>query len=250
MIWLFVLLLALAAGLLIGFVGIGGIVLVPALSIGGFPIHEAIAASMCSYLFAATVASVIYARRGSIARSSAILLGAGAAPGSFAGTMLVNSISADVVLLVIGLATVFSGVQLIAGKRRHRAPATDEMSRPALVTLGAAVGVGSALTGTGGPAILVPLLAVLGFPILTVVGLSQTIQIPIAAVATATNLLEGHINFALAVSLGVGLAVGAGVGARIAHALPRVILERGLGFVLLAIGGELVARNPLVMLRL
>ncbi len=55
------------AGLLIGAVGIGGVILVPALVyFGGVPIHAAIAGAMMSYLLTGLVGTLVYARAKSI----------------------------------------------------------------------------------------------------------------------------------------------------------------------------------------
>ncbi len=52
-------------GALIGGVGVGGVLLVPALVyLGGVDIHVAIAAAMFSYLFTGVVGATVYARRG------------------------------------------------------------------------------------------------------------------------------------------------------------------------------------------
>jgi len=52
-----------------------------------------------------------------------------------------------------------------------------------LTGVGFVVGVGSALTGTGGPTLLLPLLVWLRVPMLTAVGLAQAIQLLARAVA-------------------------------------------------------------------
>ena len=59
------------------------------------------------------------------------------------------------------------------------------LSRNQLLVIGAITGFGSALTGTGGPVVLVPILVWCEMPILAAVGLSQAIQMPIALLATS-----------------------------------------------------------------
>ena len=77
---------ALGIGVLIGCVGIGGVLLVPALAIlGAVPVHAAIAAAMFSYLFSGGAATWVYARQGSIDWRASAWLGAGAMPAAFAG---------------------------------------------------------------------------------------------------------------------------------------------------------------------
>ncbi len=240
---LFVIALALVSGLLIGCVGIGGVLLVPGLSLAGVPVHDAIAASMLCYLFSGGIAVVIYARAGSIAWTSAAWLGLGAMPGAFAGAVLANAVGGEVLLLLIGVAVLFSGLRSLGLSRAAVAGEGRALGAAPLAVIGAAVGFGSALTGTGGPVLLVPLLMWFRLPVLFVVGLSQAIQVPIAALATIGNLLYGRLDPALAAWLSLGVVAGSAVGARIAHALPRTALVRLVGLVLLAVGALLILRT-------
>src|SRR5262249_10347729 len=59
--------LALVSGLLIGCVGIGGVLLVPVLTLAGVDVHAAIAASMFSFIFSGLIGVWLYQRKGSIA---------------------------------------------------------------------------------------------------------------------------------------------------------------------------------------
>ena len=73
--------LGLFAGLLIGCVGIGGVIVVPALTyIAGTPIQSSIAAAMMAYILSGGVGTAVYARKGSIRWSMALWLSAGAMP--------------------------------------------------------------------------------------------------------------------------------------------------------------------------
>lgn len=243
-----VLLLALASGLLIGCVGIGGVLLVPALSLGGVPVHDAIAASMFSFLFSGSAATWLYARQNSIAWVPAAWLSAGAVPGALAGALFANVISGGVLLMLIALAVAFSGVRALGWPRESELEKTRELGPFILALIGLVIGFASALTGTGGPVLLVPLLMWFRMPVLTVVGLSQAIQIPIAALATAGNLEYGGLDFWLGALLAIGVVGGSSLGAIIAHALPRTTLSRLVGVILLVVGGLLVVRNRHLLL--
>ncbi|MGA7486747.1 MAG: TSUP family transporter, partial [Xanthobacteraceae bacterium] len=64
--------LGLVAGLMIGAVGIGGVILVPALvDFGGSPIHAAIAAAMASYLLTGLIGTLVYTSKKTIRWSMA-----------------------------------------------------------------------------------------------------------------------------------------------------------------------------------
>lgn len=235
-------LLALVAGALIGIVGIGGVLLVPALSLIGVPVHAAVAAALAAYVLSGGVAALVYARSGAIAWRSALWLGLGAAPGAGLGAALAHRAGSAVLTALIALGVLFAGARALARGRRAAAAERRLPAPPALLAIGAAIGIGSALTGTSGPVLLMPPLIWLDVPLLTAIGLAQAIQVPIALVATAANLAFGLVDPVLASLLGAGTLVGAFLGARAAHGLPVAALTRLVGGVLLAVGALLLAR--------
>ncbi len=235
--------LALVSGVLIGCIGIGGVLLVPCLTLAGIDVHDAIGASMFSYIFSGVIGVALYARHGSIAWDSTIWLAAGAAPGAFLGAVLAAHTTADVLLMLVGATVVFAGWRVLRRQSVGAKGGGAELAALFLVGIGAAVGVGSALTGTGGPVLLVPLLMWWGAPVLTSVGLSQAIQIPIALLATLGNLWTGSLEPLLAGVLSVGVAIGSMVGARIAHAVPAGHLARIVAIALVLVGAILAVRS-------
>jgi uncharacterized membrane protein YfcA len=234
--------LGLLAGLLIGAVGIGGVILVPALVyFGGIPIHAAIAGAMMSYVLTGLIGTLVYAGKNSIRWGMAGWLCAGAMPAALAGALAAGRASSLLLEILIGLLTAASGVRALPAS-----PADDgarsAISNPALGFIGAVTGFGSALSGTGGPLILVPILMWLELPVLTAIALSQAIQLPIALLATAGNAWSGNLDLTLGVLLAAGLAVGTFVGARIAHAVPRAILRRAVAMVLVVVGAAITIK--------
>ena len=240
--------LGIFVGVLIGGVGIGGVLLVPTLTyVFGVGVHEAIGAAMFSYLFSGMVGAVIYSRRRSINWTMAFWLFAGATPAAFAGAVLSSAIPARGLEFIIALLVLFAGVNALVTQgddvREERI-----LGGPALIGIGAATGIGSALSGTGGPLILVPFLIWLKVPVLTAVGLSQAVQLPIATLATAGNFLYGSVNIVVGVVLALTLMAGAAVGARIAHAVSRTTLRLVVAWVLVAVGIFIIARILRAML--
>jgi uncharacterized membrane protein YfcA len=242
----YILALALVSGLLIGCIGIGGVLLVPILTLAGVDVHEAIAASMFGFIFSGLIGTLIYARRSSIDWASAVWLGAGAMPGAFAGALLAARLSGEALLFFVGVAVILSGLRALL-RRSTGGEGRDGLPVPMLLAIGTGVGIGSAVTGTGGPVLLVPLLMWLHVPVLAAVGLSQVIQIPIAGLASAGNFIAGHLDPRLAILLSIGLTLGSAVGARIAHALPSLFLTRLVAIVLLLVGALLVVRSGQAM---
>ena len=223
-------------GMLIGNAGIGGVLLVPALKyLGDVAIHVAIPACNLSYIVTGTVGAVIYARHGAIDWNMATRVCLGALPGAFLGAFLLPFVPAFALETGIALLILFSGIHSLVSRQHEsgREPATPGNS---LLVIGFVTGVGSALTGTGGPLLLVPVLIWLRVPILTAIGLSQVIQIPISLMATLGNALYGQIDLRLSAGLVLMLACGSVVGASLAHAVPTDYLKKGVSILMVLVG--------------
>ena len=231
-----------SAGLLVGCVGIGGVVLVPALVyVAGYPLPVAIAAAMCAFIVSGLVGSYAYWKSGAIRWRLALPLWLGALPCAFGGAVLVDSVPAAFLELAIGLLTLGSGLHALVIRRER----TDGGRTPParfLAGVGAVTGLVSALTGTGGPLVLVPILLALDVPILASIGLAQAIQLPIAAAATGGFLLSGLLDVPLALALAAGIALGTWLGAQAAHAFPTSRLRRLVAVLLVIVGCAMLLR--------
>ena len=235
--------LGLLAGLLIGAVGIGGVILVPALVFfGQVPVHAAVAGAMMSYILTGLVGTFMYARAGSIRWEMVGWLLAGAMPAALAGALAANAASATLLELLIGLLTASSGLHTLVASAETNLEAHKTISNPSLGLIGTGTGFASALSGTGGPLVLVPILMWLELPVLTAIGLSQVIQLPIAFLATASNWYSGSLDLVLGGLLAVGVAGGAWAGAKMAHAVPKRALRRMVSIVLIVMGGLIFVR--------
>lgn len=84
--------------------------------------------------------------------------------------------------------------------------------------------------------VLIPILVWMKMPLLTAVGLSQVIQLPIAALASVGNFQLGEVNIGASLAIAVLLVSGVIVGARIAHRLPAGLLKPMVAGVLIAVG--------------
>ena len=232
----------LLVGVLIGAIGVGGVLLVPALTyIGGMGIHVAIASAMVAYFFAGAVGSIEFSRQGSIRWSEAAWLAAGAMPGAYAGAAATSLVPAFALEVLIAVLIIASALNSLRGK----APvggAPRALAKRSLLLVGVVTGVASSMSGTGGPLVLVPILLWLQVPVLAAVGLSQVIQLPISAFATAGNILHGAIHLPVAAVLSVLLMVGVGFGARIAHRVSSIALKRFVSLMLLGVGVMMLAR--------
>ena len=233
--------LSIFIGILIGGIGIGGVLLVPMLTlIFGLSIHVAICAAMFSYIFSGLVGAILYARQRSINWSMAFWLFAGAIPAAFAGAFLSSIISAQGLEFFIAMLIIFVGANaVISGGEEKK---ETDLKKTTLIGLGTITGIGSSLSGTGGPLILVPILVWLKVPVLTAVGLSQAVQLPIAILATAGNLIYSYVDIKIGIILALALMIGASIGARVAHAVSKTTLKHFVAWVLVVVGTIMVIR--------
>ena len=234
--------LGLLAGVLIGCVGIGGIILVPLLAyLGGVDIKIAIAASMFAYLLSGAVGTFVFARHKSIQWDMTTWMWVGAMPAAFLGALTVDYLPSWALELGVGSLITASGLHAIRGEDTDAGTAPPSVSNGALSGIGAVTGFISALTGTGGPLVLIPILMWRGLPVLMAIGLAQAIQLPIAALATGGNYYAGNLNLLLGCLLGIGVSVGTLVGGKLAHALPRATLRTFVALLMIGVGGLMLA---------
>ena len=235
-------LVAVIVGIMIGAIGIGGVLLVPTLTyVLGLGIHVAIATAMFTYLFSGAVGVFEYARQDSIHWSMALWLCLGGMPGAYLGAAMTWVTPGVILEGLIGLLVLLSGFQALRGSS-DAAESVASLSPIPLVVIGLVTGFGSSISGTGGPLVLIPILIWMQVPILTAVGLSQVIQIPIALLATTGNLMFGRSEWLIGFGVAVLLMLGVIVGARIAHRVSRVTLKRFIAVALLLVGASMLVR--------
>ncbi|MFA9473414.1 MAG: sulfite exporter TauE/SafE family protein [Filomicrobium sp.] len=240
---------AFAAGLLIGCVGIGGVILVPLLTyVSGVEIHTAIAAAMFAYLVSGAIGTFAYARKKSIRWDLTVWMWLGAMPAAFAGALAASTASAWILELCIGLLAAASGLNSLVAGSDAELKVGAGLTKPALAIIGAVTGFASALTGTGGPLILIPILMWLEIQVLTAIGLSQAIQLPIAALATAGYSYSGSLDIVLGCLLAAGISLGTWCGSLIAHALPKATLRAFVSILMIAVGALILAKIAYVAL--
>ncbi len=230
-------------GIGIGAVGIGGVLLVPFLTLTlGIDVKHAIAAALLSYLPSCVVAVTLYGRRGSIPWREAGLLCIAALPTAWLGARAAQRAPAGLLEAAIGALLLAGGIYAllpprgVAIGRRRLAPA-------ALLGLGGGTGFVSALTGAGGAFVLLPALLLLDTPVLAAIGMGQAIALPIAGLASVANIAAGIMDIWLAMGLAATLTLGIAIGTPIAHALPQLLLRRLLGSAVVLAGLAMLLRT-------
>lgn len=239
-------LIALVVGTLIGAVGVGGILLIPALNlIGGLSIQSAMATALFTFVFTGIVGTIAFMRHGSIDLRITVPVCAGALISGFAGAWVNALLNASLLMILLALVVCLAGIYTLATRGRPRRPALHEhpgLQRAMLFGLGGVAGFGSGLTGVGGPALSVPMMVLAGFAPLTTIGTSQVIQILAGASGTLGNLRFGVIDFGLAGALVLFELAGVMIGARIVHAINAQRLRFWVGVLCLAVGGGLLVK--------
>ena len=238
------LLLALVAvvGLLVGLAGVGGVLLPPALvAIGGMSPQEATATSTWVFLFTGFVGSVAFSWRRLVPWPMFLRLAVGIVPAAFVGARTNAVLPPSVVLFALAALTLFVGLhQMLSSTRPHR---VRELGGLSLVAIGAVVGFGSALTGTGGPVLLMPILLAFGVTVLRAVAVSQVAQLPVVASASLGYLQAGVTDVRLGTLLGVIAAAGTVLGAAVAARVRGQRLRQVVSLVCVASGLFLLVRT-------
>jgi uncharacterized membrane protein YfcA len=225
---------ALAAGLLVGLTGIGGVLVVPVLTgAAGVPLERAVAACMFAFFFSSLYAAFIHLRRARLEWRPVAALCVAAAMGAVLGAATLERLPETGVRLFIAALSLASGLHALL--TRH-APAARAPGPGLLALLGAIVGYGSAISGTGGPVMLIPILLFLRTPIAAAVALGVVSGLPITLAATAVYAASGRVEFALALTLAVFLVAGVYLGAKLLRRLSARALTIAVAWTLVVTG--------------
>ena len=193
------------------------------------------------FLVSGFVGTVVYSQRGIIQWIDFMSISIGAVPGAFIGAYVLPKINAQLLTFFIAIALLFSAVRQI---RSNKMEDVDHLSRKVskhqMALVGLVTGFFSVLSGTGGPLVLLPLLTWLSVPLVTAIGLSQAIQLPIAIFATVGNEANNLVNWDLALFLAIGLAIGSFIGAKLSERLPVEHIRALVAFLLFGSGAYMI----------
>jgi uncharacterized membrane protein YfcA len=238
------LVLALVVGVLVGMVGVGGVLLPPGIvALTDLSANEATATSTWAFILTGVVGTIAYAWRGLVPWGMLLRLAIGVVPAAFAGALVNATLPGPVVLLGLAALTIVVGVHQLRPCAAHGERA--ELGTAALVVIGAVVGFGSALTGTGGPVLLVPLLLALGVRPVAAIAVSQAVQLPVVVSGTVGYLQTGLVDVRLGTALGGLAALGVVVGAVVAARIQAEGLRRIVALACIAAGVFLLVRAVL-----
>jgi uncharacterized membrane protein YfcA len=221
-----------AVGASIGAVGVGGFLVVPVLVfLDGRPLRDAVIAATVSFVGAGIVSLVISLRRERDEPQGGRSFLAASAPGALIGALLLRVIDATTIGILITIAVGLAGVGEWLGLPRARTSASGPMRG---YVDGALTGIASALTGTSGPLVAMPLLAFAGMPIRERIRVGQVAQLPIALTAAIVFVVGGDIAWTTAATSAAALAVGVLGGMSLTPRVPPIVLSRTAAVLMLA----------------
>lgn len=248
---LFLALVALLVGTLIGCVGVGGILLIPALAFfSGLSTHMSMATALFSFIFTGVVGTWLYQRKGSIDWGITIPVCLGAVFFGYLGAMVASYTNAVHLNIALACIIIFAGIYTYrpyTGKGLLAMEGQSAGKRMILFAIGATVGFGSGLTGVGGPVLSVPMMVILGFAPLTAIATSQVIQIVAAVSGTIGNLEYGGIDFVTGAWVTAVELVGVAIGAYIAHCSGAKRLRTIVAVVCIVVGGFILLKSLAAM---
>jgi len=227
------------AGFAIGATSIGGVLVVPALHRWlGLEIADAVAVSSQAFCWTGLWALWRMPRMGlELLRRDGALL-AMALLGAVIGVWLSAQVPAPWIRSWIGALALLSGAYglwRVSGSVAQ-APAGAWPGPSAQAVLGLLVGVGSALSGTGGPVMLLPLLMLLRCDFARAVQVGLVIQVPIALAATASHAVAGRLDLVQGVAVAAVLLAAAEMGRRLSRRWSLRALQTATALLLLGTG--------------
>ncbi|MFQ5607799.1 MAG: sulfite exporter TauE/SafE family protein [Candidatus Zixiibacteriota bacterium] len=210
---------AVTAGLLAGFLGLGGgALLVPALSLfAGIPIKQAVGISLTSSIATSMAASTVFIRKDRCDLDTGMKLALAATVGGLSGAALSAYVSGAFLAFMFAAVLLYSGGSLALRSDNQPGAAQSHSHRAHAVFLVIAFlgGVMSGLLGVGGGIVFVPLMFLgMKLPIQRSVGTSAFIVGLTATAGAVIYFLRGELDSSLEIlpAVVVGMIVGARLG--------------------------------------
>lgn len=226
-------------GVFIGATGLGGVALAPALnSFQDVPLHLAVSNAMGCFVVAGIIAAIGNAALSGLSASQLVLLMISAGVAAFAGSLTIEWVRPETLRIVLAALMIASGAFQL-GKTFLSStlrPAKAIPSSGPLCIIATMTGFGSALTGTGGPLIMLPILLAAAVPIQAAVITAQLSQIPIGISALAGHALNANLDPTATAIFAVLVGIGVVLGMRVARFVSQQMLANGVACLLIGCG--------------
>ena len=244
-------LLALAIGFVLGLLGGGGSILAVPTFLYVFHVEPkpAIAMSLVVVGMSALVGFLTHWKQGTVNLRSAVLFGALAMAGSFAGARIARFVPASMQLAMFTAFALTAAVMMLRDSLRRSVVTVQPRAgllrfSPWLGVQAVGVGLLTALIGAGGGFLIVPSLVLMAnVPVKEAVGSSLLIIAMNASSGVAGYLGQVEFDWPLVASFTAIAAVGAVTGTRFMRRLPAARIKQGFAIMILVLGTYLVIRR-------
>lgn len=259
---LILLLIGCASGLLAGFFGVGGgIILIPCLlyyfhSAGVTSLvatHMTFGTSLVVILFSSLASSYQYYRNSQIVWRALVVIGLTSVVGAFGGSMLAGALEGKTLQRIFAVLVGVAAIRLLVDVRKARGNPEPNLAIPGLAGTGLAVGVASSLAGVGGGVLSIPIMySILHFPLKRAMGTSSA-TIVITALASVIGYIVtgwgnpllpegtlGYVDLLHALPIILGTVPFASLGAHLAEKTSSPVLKKGFGIFLLVVSTKML----------
>ncbi len=233
----------LLAGILGGFLGTGGcVVMLPALYfLFNYNLPVAIGTTITAVIITATSGSMAHIKIRNVDYKTAIIIATSGAVGALLGSIVFQYLVEQLSLLkfILGAAFLYVSLRMIYEggiRRRVEAKTGNIVPGSALVKslIGLVIGVLTGIVGLGGGYALVPsMIYLLESPVKIAVGTSLASFISMAVISGVFKIYQGLVDVVAALSLGAGTAIGAQIGSRLVPKVPASYIKLVFGVVFL-----------------
>lgn len=244
-------LISVVGGIGITAVGPGGVLVTIALfAMTDLSPAEVAGTAIATHIGTGVAGSLVYRRSGQLqdarTRRLALVLSVTGLIGTPAGVWINAHVSSRQFGIMLAIFVTIIGLSIVVRERRSTASFGDDEAGPDNVATQAAVGgavaVASGMFGIGGPMISVPIMIVVGYPILAALAAAQVQSIVIAGTGTLSYLGQGAISWPLVIVTGAPQLIGVWLGWRIAHSVPARPLKYLLATILIVLGPVLLLK--------
>lgn len=239
---------ALVIGGALGLLGGGGSILTVPVFVyaAGLDPKTAVAASLPVVALTSASAAVAHWRLGNVQVRTALIYGATAAVGSFAGARLATFMSGATQFALLAIVMLASAIRMLFSRpTQDAAPGTSHRTNYAtLLPVALAVGVLTGLVGIGGGFLIVPTLVLLcRLPMRTAIGTSLMVIAMNAAAGVAGYTGTVSIPWNVVIVFSSVAIIGSLTASRLGSRLPQASLRRGFGVLLICLSVLILVQN-------
>ena len=214
-------------GILLGLTSIAGFLL-PMLYVSlSYSVQESLALSFTAFCISGILGSYNYYKKGQLRIRYGIQLGLASAVGAVIGVYLNSFIDDSIVKILLYSVVLFSGISILFRKdKEHTVSKTPSLWITLL--LGFTTAIVCALSGAGGPILVMPLLVVFGFKIREAIALALFDSIFIAIPSSIGYFMQCNIQDIWVVLIAASIAHGIGVyfGSRHSEHVPQALIKK------------------------